>query len=113
MAKQVIILRKDLGLRKGQMIAYGAHASWKVFLDRPTRHLTERVLRVPLRNHSEYDWLANKFTKVCVSVGSEAELVALYEKALVLCIHEALVAAAIGPDHEAAINQITGELPLL
>ncbi len=32
--KQVIVVRKDLKMRKGKMIAQGAHASMKVFLDR-------------------------------------------------------------------------------
>ena len=32
-AKQVIVMRKDLGMRKGKMIAQGAHASLKVVLD--------------------------------------------------------------------------------
>jgi len=31
--KQVIVLRKDLQMRKGKMIAQGAHASMKVFFD--------------------------------------------------------------------------------
>lgn len=31
--KQVIIIRKDLNMRKGKMIAQGAHASMKVFFD--------------------------------------------------------------------------------
>ena len=33
-AKQVIVMRKDLGMRKGKMIAQGAHASLKVLTDR-------------------------------------------------------------------------------
>lgn len=32
--KQVIIIRTDLNMRKGKMIAQGAHASMKVFFDR-------------------------------------------------------------------------------
>ena len=32
--KQMIVLRKDLNMRKGKMIAQGAHASLKVLLDR-------------------------------------------------------------------------------
>lgn len=33
-AKQVIVMRKDLGMRKGKMIAQGAHASLRVLLER-------------------------------------------------------------------------------
>ena len=31
--KQVIVMRKDLNMRKGKMIAQGAHASMRVLLD--------------------------------------------------------------------------------
>ena len=31
--KQVIVLRKDLNMRKGKMVAQGAHASMKAILD--------------------------------------------------------------------------------
>ena len=34
MIKQVIVMRTDLNMRKGKMIAQGAHASMKVLLDR-------------------------------------------------------------------------------
>lgn len=102
------------------MVAYGAHASWKVFLDRKSKHLSETALRVPLHNHYEYDWLAHKFTKVCVGVDSEQALMDVYNKALEAYILAALViendvpvAAAIGPNYEMVIDQITGALPLL
>ena len=32
-SKQVIVIRKDLGCRKGKLISQGAHASMKVLLD--------------------------------------------------------------------------------
>ncbi|MFW6312039.1 MAG: peptidyl-tRNA hydrolase [Nanoarchaeota archaeon] len=31
--KQVIIIRKDLNMRKGKMVAQGAHASMAIFFD--------------------------------------------------------------------------------
>ena len=31
--KQVIVVRKDLNMRKGKMISQGSHASMKVFFD--------------------------------------------------------------------------------
>ena len=31
--KQVIVLRKDLNMRKGKMVVQGSHASMKVFFD--------------------------------------------------------------------------------
>ena len=44
-AKQVIVMRKDLNMRKGKMIAQGAHASMKVLLDagRPLDNATFQI----------------------------------------------------------------------
>lgn len=36
MAKQVIVMRKDLNMRKGKMVAQGSHASMAVILDAMT-----------------------------------------------------------------------------
>ena len=43
--KQVIVLRKDLNMRKGKMVAQGAHASMKVFFDR--FHSSTRIYNPP------------------------------------------------------------------
>ena len=43
-AKQVIVMRKDLGMRKGKMIAQGAHASLKVLTDRRS-HADDNSIR--------------------------------------------------------------------
>jgi len=53
-----------------------------------------------------------RFTKICVSVNSEAELLAVHEKARAAGVltHTAV---AVGPDHAGKVDQITGELPLL
>jgi PTH2 family peptidyl-tRNA hydrolase len=32
--KQVIVMRKDLNMRKGKMVAQGAHASMKVMMEK-------------------------------------------------------------------------------
>lgn len=37
MIKQVIVVRKDLNMRKGKLAAQVAHASMKVFFDRMTK----------------------------------------------------------------------------
>lgn len=95
--KQVIVMRTDLNMRKGKMVAQGAHASMKVLVDR----LEWRGRRV--EHVREYDpefadvvtfqevradvdeamlaWLSGRFTKVCVKTKSEAELVEIYEAA--------------------------------
>jgi PTH2 family peptidyl-tRNA hydrolase len=131
-AKQVIVMRKDLGMRKGKMIAQGAHASLKVLLDAgaiergdtggPAPRFT-----LPL-DPALAAWLGGRFTKICVSVDSEAELDAVVERARAAGVPCALVVdaghtefhgvptktcCAVGPAWSDAVDAITGGLPLL
>jgi PTH2 family peptidyl-tRNA hydrolase len=88
-AKQVIVMRKDLGMRKGKMIAQGAHASLaallgEMYVDDRVNHdpckmwvLHASTLRDPL-----YKWLDGPFVKITVGVDSEDELFEIYQKAL-------------------------------
>ena len=62
MIKQVIVIRKDLKMRRGKEIAQGSHASMAFLLERDTP------------NHLLNGWLNNAQTKVCVSVNSQEEL---------------------------------------
>jgi PTH2 family peptidyl-tRNA hydrolase len=125
-AKQVIVMRKDLNMRKGKMIAQGAHASLKVLLDRRTDDGDERATLA--LTPAMAAWLGGRFTKVCVSVTSEAELVAVYERAQAAGLTCAMIVdagvtefggvptrtcCAIGPDWIEDVDAITGALPLL
>ena len=126
--KQVIVMRKDLGMRKGKMIAQGAHASLKVFLNRSDQIWSagETHLKTPLTPEMSV-WLEGLYTKICVSVQSEQELLDIHEKALNAGIPCSLIqdagltefqeatytCCAIGPDDPEKINLITGYLPLL
>ena len=122
--KQVIILRKDLNMRKGKCVAQGAHASVTVALDMERKimmcdtHPKEKAYR---------EWSKDLQTKICVSVSSEQELLDIYEKAKAAGIPCALIkdagltefkeptytAVAIGPDYPVFIDPITKHLPLL
>lgn len=87
--KQVIVMRKDLNMRKGKMVAQGAHASLsallgEMYVDDRIDHepckmwvLHASTLRDPL-----YKWLDGQFTKITVGVNSEDELFEIYQKAL-------------------------------
>lgn len=129
--KQVIVLRKDLGMRKGKMIAQGAHASMAVLLQYRSATLEEDasanhvVLEV---TEAMKAWLDGRFTKIAVSVNSEAELVDVHERATAAglpcsLIRDAgktefggvptLTACAVGPAMPDEIDAITGELKLL
>jgi PTH2 family peptidyl-tRNA hydrolase len=124
-AKQVIVMRKDLNMRKGKMIAQGAHASLKVLLDAGA--ISEDRFTLALAP-ALAAWLGGRFTKVCVSVGSEAALDAVVEKARAAGVPCALVVdaghtefhgvptktcCAVGPAWTDEVDAITGELPLL
>lgn len=82
--KQVIVLRKDLHMRKGKMVAQGAHASVDAFLslfsrNRDGNHTTTYTLQVKDETMLSY-WLDGSFTKICLYVESEDELTELYER---------------------------------
>jgi PTH2 family peptidyl-tRNA hydrolase len=124
-AKQVIVMRKDLGMRKGKMIAQGAHASLKVLVaagkvDGDTFAIT---LTEPMTA-----WLTGRFTKICVGVDSEAGLDAVVAAARAANVPCALVVdagvtefhgvptktcCAVGPAWVEDVDAITGELGLL
>lgn len=138
--KQVIVVRKDLNMRKGKIAAQVAHASMKVILDRmewgeleghegDLDGETASVGSVVVIDSSALSlWLAGSFTKICISVDSEAELLEVFSKAQAAGILCSLIqdsgktefngvptytCAAIGPAYSEEINPITGHLPLL
>lgn len=113
--KQIIVMRQDLGMRKGKMIAQGAHASLAATLsniDDP------RVVA----------WLEGPFAKICVRVQSQEELEDVVRRAqdAGLIAHTiidsgrtefkgvpTMTCAAIGPDLPERLDPITGALKLL
>lgn len=112
------------------MVAQGAHASMKVFFDRMeemkimSQNDTSYFMTVPKHVRA---WISGTFTKICVGVESEEELLALHEKAKAEGILTALIldagltefdkptytAIAVGPDEPAKVDAITGHLKLL
>ena len=123
--KQVIVLRKDLNMRKGKMVAQGAHASMAAILKLAHREGNELVIALDERIEP---WLCGRFTKICVSVNSEAELLAIHEKSIAAGVLTSLIldsgvtefggvptntAVAVGPDQASKVDAITGNLPLL
>jgi peptidyl-tRNA hydrolase, PTH2 family len=126
--KQVIVIRRDLRMRRGKEIAQGAHAA--------TAWLADRVLQTILPNEAvdhvalspaERAWLESSFRKVTVKVNSEEELIAVYQKALDagLVVHlitdrgltefggvPTRTCLAVGPDYDDLIDPVTGDLEL-
>lgn len=137
--KQVIVIRKDLKMRRGKEIAQGAHASmrWLVERIREMEATNERLQRMAGDHEAghvgigltadEDAWVYGAFTKICVVVNSEAELEAIYQEATDkgLEVHMITDAGAtefngvptktclaIGPDQARYIDPITAHLKL-
>lgn len=134
-ARQVIVMRTDLNMRKGKMIAQGAHAAM-AFLTQHGRTIIYRddaeverpnELRLQL-TRVQTEWMTGAFTKICVGIDSEQGLLDIAEKAkeaglVVSLIQDAgftefklvptYTCCAIGPDWIGKIDEITRELPLL
>jgi len=126
--KQVIVIRRDLKMRRGKEIAQGAHAStaWIVSMladgvDRTTGTVTVTIDPVAMV------WMTSSWRKVTLQVTTEDELVALHEAALARglrshLIHDSgrtefagvptITALAIGPDRSAMIDEVTGALTI-
>lgn len=122
--RQIIVLRKDLNMRKGKMVAQGAHASMAALLNIAKQ--TDEGFVIP-NDPRIMPWLTGKFKKITVSVNSEEELFAIEKQAKEAGIITSLIldsgltefkeptytAVAIGPDLTSKISPITGNLPLL
>lgn len=126
--KQVIVIRRDLKMRRGKEIAQGAHASMAWLRQRIMPHLTPagRADQVQI-SEAERAWLELSMRKVTVKVGSEAELLDVYDKALAagLVVHmitdrgltefggiPTRTCLAVGPDYDDLIDPVTGDLEL-
>lgn len=124
--KQVIVMRTDLNMRKGKMIAQGAHASM-IFL---TEKLRAGVgpIREAYLSDEQIAWVDGAFTKICVRVGSLEGLKEVHESARAAKLTSHLVTdagltefggvttitcCAIGPNYADEVDEITGGLELL
>lgn len=124
--KQVIVVRKDLNMRKGKVAAQVAHASMKFLFDNnDSEHSTQ--LKVEL-SPQEALWVAGPFAKVVCGCDSEDELRDLMLKAELKGIQccsiidagrtefhgePTLTCAAFGPDEISMLDEVTGNLKLL
>lgn len=120
--KQAIVIRKDLGMRRGKEIAQGAHAS--------LAFLARRVLDAagaPAFSALEQAWLRGGSAKICLQVASEAELLEVHERARAAGLEAHLIrdsgktefggvptytCLAIGPDAAERLDPVTGGLRL-
>lgn len=127
--KQVILIRRDLKMRRGKEIAQGSHAAMDFLVERlraalprtPGPHVTISL------SENERRWISEGMAKVCLQVDSEEQLVELQQKAVDAGLEAHLIldsgrtefsgqptltALAIGPADAETIDKITGHLSL-
>lgn len=125
--KQVIVIRRDLKMRRGKEIAQGAHASGAWLMESVAASVgADGAAQVALDPVAAV-WVTGSWRKVTLQVRSEEELVELHEAATALGLRSHLVrdsgrtefggvptltALAIGPDLADRIDQVTGRLAL-
>lgn len=125
--KQVIVVRKDLDMPAGKLAAQVAHASTGAFL----KHFNHSTTKFEAKDHKSYHenvhpWLTHEFTKICVKVNSEAELLEIYQTCIDAKLPCALIKDAghtvfdqptltclgIGPFQSEELDKVTSHLKL-
>jgi peptidyl-tRNA hydrolase, PTH2 family len=127
--KQVILIRKDLKMRRGKEVAQGAHAAMAFLVRRLRRPVSEdgdpagslALTRI------EWEWVERGSAKVCLRVNSEEELLEYHHRATQAGLESHLIrdsgrtefggvptltACAIGPDEVEKVDAITSGLVL-
>jgi PTH2 family peptidyl-tRNA hydrolase len=139
MSKQVIVVRKDLNMRKGKIASQVAHAAGafvfkqvrdnKVIASGLNKETNEYRYFIGISvNQVEYDWVKAIYTKIVAAAKDERELTDLIAAGRMagLQVHEiidsgltefhgvkTLTCACFGPDEDEKIDAVTGHLPLL
>ncbi|MDG1478709.1 MAG: aminoacyl-tRNA hydrolase [Myxococcota bacterium] len=118
--KQVIVYRRDLKMRKGKIAAQVAHAAMRVLLQRGDA--AGDAMQIALTPAMSL-WVQGRFTKVVLSVESEADLLKIHQTAKERGVPTALITdsgktefggvptrttVAIGPATADEIDPITG-----
>lgn len=128
--KQVIVIRKDLKMRRGKEIAQGAHAGM-IFLLNAFQEASFKGYSAPSDRvkftEPEVRWIYGAITKICLVVNSEEELLEIHNKAIAAGLKSHVIVdkgltefagvptktcLAIGPDFSSKIDPITSELKL-
>lgn len=122
--KQVIIIRKDLKMRRGKECSMASHASMSFLTERIADDDTYAEFEL---SEAEQSWLSNGFRKITCQVETEKELLDIHQKALDAGLESHIIldsghtefngvptytAVAIGPDWSDKVDEVTKELKL-
>jgi PTH2 family peptidyl-tRNA hydrolase len=123
--KQVLVVRRDLNMRRGKECAQSGHAAMS-FITRRLVRKSANTFEVTLTD-PEIAWLESSYKKITLQVQGEPELLELAERAknAGLQVHvvtdagltefggvPTVTCCAIGPDDSKKIDAVTGHLRL-
>lgn len=134
--KQVIVMRKDLNMRKGKMCAQAAHASMATLLHDMKKHpfrwigmIIFYMFKKRWPNTNNFGkWLNGPFTKIVVGVDDEKELLNINSDARLMNIKTSIITdigktefnnistrtcLALNPGENEDIDKVTDHLKLL
>ena len=126
--KQVIVMRKDLNMRKGKMCAQAAHASMKAIFDTIGSKDESGMTLSYSEDSAIGKWMNGSFAKIICSVDNEEDLDNIYFRAKGLYIPCAMIidngatefhgqktktCCAVGPCYSNVLDEFTGHLKLL
>ena len=124
--RQMLVVRHDLKMRKGKLCAQAGHAALGPFFTRMEQVGDTNEYRITMTDE-EIAWKEGIFTKICVYVQDDEELIEVYERALAAGLQATLITdrgitefngiptntfVSIGPATKAELDPITGDLPL-
>lgn len=114
-------------MRTGKYVAQGSHAAVGALLSVGAMSKDGESFVIPLLNPFIKEWVVGSFKKVAVYVETDEQLIEIWQQAKAAGLATALIkdaghtefngvatltAVGVGPDDEAAINKVTGHLPL-
>lgn len=120
--KQVIVIRRDLNMRRGKEIAQGAHAANAAIVEQMYAIIGGGELDLEV-----HEWLQNGFKKVTVTVETIEDLMYLHQKAQYYGLRShfiedegitefhnvpTITCLAIGPNQSDEVDKVTGNLKL-
>ena len=78
--KQVIVIRKDLNMRRGKEIAQGSHVSMGFLISRLCLYISNVIVPANLFSSWELEWMEGDFTKIVCQIQGEEALLNLYNE---------------------------------
>jgi peptidyl-tRNA hydrolase, PTH2 family len=129
-AKQVIVIRRELQMRRGKEIAQGSHASMEWLTSQikdPDDDTGDYSYYQVAVSNPQLEWLLTGRRKIVCQVRTEDQLMEVYDRAQAagLTVHlitdagytefgnqPTKTAIAIGPDYDENIDPVTGDLEL-